>query len=83
MTPADESAPLLDNPLRNGLLLCDLAGQFKSVLHLPYCSNAHITLSLLQKVCFISLHRIARVVLDCVELLSAEVLCEHGASGFV
>lgn len=26
LTAAEESAPLLDNQLRNGVLLCDLAG---------------------------------------------------------
>lgn len=33
VTSADEDAPLLENPLRNGILLCDLAGRM-------YCLRA-------------------------------------------
>ena len=29
----DETAALMDNPLRNGLLLCDLAGQLATHTH--------------------------------------------------
>ncbi len=33
----DERAALMDNPLRNGLLLCDLAGQLATLPHSYTC----------------------------------------------
>ena len=49
VTSADEAAPLLQNPLRNGLLLCDLAG----IACLCRCFQAvHCILDLEVALCF-------------------------------
>lgn len=44
MLVPDERAALMDNPLRNGLLLCDLAGQLATLLHiyLHHYGDTHV-----------------------------------------
>lgn len=53
ITAADEAASLLQNPLRNGVLLCDLAGDARIVAdaytaRANFCVLHHISLSILQ-----------------------------------